>query len=104
MSVPAPVSVCMIVKNEQHQIENCLKSIRPHVAELCIVDTGSKDDTPAICQRYADKFEVYTDANDSEGRITSFSRARQRSFDLASKEWTMWIDGDDEVRGAENLG
>lgn len=103
MSAPAPVSVCMIVKNEQHQIENCLKSIRPHVAELCIVDTGSRDDTPNICRRYADKFEVYTAANDDEGRITSFSQARQRSFDLATNEWVMWIDGDDEVRGAENL-
>lgn len=103
MTSPAPVSVCMIVKNEQHQIANCLKSIRPYVAELCIVDTGSKDETPAICREYADKFEVYTEANDPEGRITSFSQARQRSFDLATQPWTMWIDGDDEVRGAENL-
>jgi glycosyltransferase involved in cell wall biosynthesis len=93
----------MIVKNEQHQIENCLKSLRPHVAELCIVDTGSKDETPEICRKYADKFEVFTDCNDSEGRITSFSQARQRSFDLATNPWTMWVDGDDEVRGAENL-
>jgi len=104
MTSPAPVSVCMIVKNEQHQIENCLKSIRPHVAELCIVDTGSKDETPAICRKYADKFEIFTDCNDSEGRIMSFSQARQRSFDLATNPWTMWVDGDDEVRGAENLG
>jgi glycosyltransferase involved in cell wall biosynthesis len=103
MTSPAPVSVCMIVKNEQHQIENCLKSLRPHVAELCIVDTGSKDETPAICRKYADKFEVYTECNDSEGRITSFSQARQRSFDLATNPWVMWVDGDDEVRGAENL-
>ncbi len=103
MGSPAPISVCMIVKNEQHQIANCLKSIRPHVAELCIVDTGSKDETPAICRDFADKFEVYTEANDSEGRITSFAQARQRSFELASQPWTMWIDGDDEVFGAENL-
>lgn len=103
MTSPAPVSVCMIVKNEQHQIANCLKSIRPYVEEICIVDTGSKDDTPAICRDFADKFEVYTECNDSEGRIASFAQARQRSFSMATRKWTMWIDGDDEVRGAENL-
>jgi len=98
------VSVCMIVKNEQHQIENCLKSLRPFVQELCIVDTGSSDETPAICKKYADKFEVFTGCNDPDGKIASFSQARQRSFDLASHPWVMWVDGDDEVRGAENLG
>lgn len=103
MIKPADVSVCMIVKNEQHQIENCLKSIRPYVKEIVIVDTGSTDDSPTICKKYADKFEVFTGCNDADGKITSFSMARQRSFDLASFDWAMWIDGDDEVQNAENL-
>lgn len=103
MTSRAPVSLCMIVKNEENQIENCLKSIRPFVDQIVIVDTGSKDKTPEICRRYADTFETFTACNDADGRITSFAKARQRSFDLASHEWAMWIDGDDEVQGAENL-
>ena len=99
----APVSVCMIVKNESGQIESCLKSIRPYVSEICVVDTGSTDNTPETVKKYADKFEVYTDCNDDEGRIEDFSKARQRSFELATSPWTMWVDGDDEVQGAENL-
>lgn len=100
----APVSVCMIVKNEVGQIESCLKSIRPHVAEICVVDTGSTDGTLDIVKRYADKYEVYTKCNDDEGRIRSFADARNRSFSLATQPWTMWIDGDDEVQGAESIG
>lgn len=101
--MPAPVSVCLIVKNEERQLESCLSSLRPHVDEICVVDTGSTDSTPDIARRFADKFEIYTGCNDSEGRIMSFSDARSKSFELASLPWVMWVDGDDEVHGAERL-
>jgi len=103
MTDVAPVSVCIIVKNEGGQFENCLKSIRPYVAEICIVDTGSSDSTPSIAKSYADKFEIFTECNDDHGLIASFSVARQRSYELGTKPWSMWVDGDDEVFGAENL-
>lgn len=35
----------MIVKNEAHVIERCLKAARPHISRWCIVDTGSTDGT-----------------------------------------------------------
>lgn len=103
MGDKAPISVCLIVKNEIGQIESCLKSIRPYVEEIVVVDTGSSDGTLEIIKKYADVVEIFTECNDPEGRITSFSVARQRSFDLATKPWVMWIDGDDEVQGAEKL-
>lgn len=99
----APVSVCLIVRNESAQLESCLRSIRPHVEEICIVDTGSEDSTPDIARKYADKFEVFTECNDEQGRIENFALARQRSFSLATRKWVFWVDGDDEVRGMENL-
>jgi 2-polyprenyl-3-methyl-5-hydroxy-6-metoxy-1,4-benzoquinol methylase/glycosyltransferase involved in cell wall biosynthesis len=99
----APVSLCLIVKNEEAQLEACLRSIRPHVAEINIVDTGSTDSTPDIARKYADKFEVFTACNDVDGLIENFSMARQRSYEMATQPWTMWIDGDDEVVGAEHL-
>lgn len=102
--MPAPVSVCLIVKNEEKQLESCLNSLRPHVAEICVVDTGSSDSTPDIARRFADRFEVYTGCNDTEGRIASFADARNRSFDLATQPWVFWVDGDDEVQGADRIG
>lgn len=103
MSSGPEISACLIVKNESRQIESCLKSIRPHVQELCVVDTGSDDGTPEIVKKYADKFEVFTECNNSDGLIERFDVARDRSFGLATKPWVMWIDGDDEVQGAERL-
>jgi glycosyltransferase involved in cell wall biosynthesis len=75
--VKAPISACLIVKNEIGQIENCLKSIRPYVEEIVVVDTGSTDGTPEIVKKYADIFEVFTGCNDSEGRIFFFSKTKK---------------------------
>jgi glycosyltransferase involved in cell wall biosynthesis len=99
----APISACLITRNEQANIEACLQSIRPYVNEIVVVDTGSTDDTPAIAQKYADKWERFTACNDANDRIEDFSLARQRSFDLATQPWVMWIDGDDVLEGGAKL-
>lgn len=101
--MPTPISACLIVRDDASTIEECLKSIRPHVDELVVVDTGSVDETPEIVRKYADRFELYTGCNDEQGRIASFCDARNRSFELASNDWVVWADGDDVVRGAENF-
>ncbi len=97
------ISACLIVKNEEKNIENCLLSIRQFVDEIVIVDTGSTDNTYKICEKYADIIEVYTCCNDENGCIADFSNARQRSFDLATNETVLWIDGDDVVSGCERI-
>ena len=99
----APISVCMMVRDEEVQIEACIKSFIDYVEELVIVDTGSSDKTPEICKKYTDKFYTYTDCNDSEGRINDFSEARNKSFSYATKPYILWVDGDDEVQNAQNL-
>jgi len=101
--VIAPISVCLIVRDETAQLEKCLSSVRPHVAEIVIVDTGSVDGSQDIARRYADRFESYSGCNHPSGLMRSFADARQKSFSLATQPWTMWIDGDDEVVGAEHL-
>ncbi len=93
----------MIVKNEEFHLEDCLKSIRPFVEEIVIVDTGSTDKTLEVAAKYADIVETYTDCNYDDGQIRSFAEARQKSFDLATQPWVMWIDADDVMQGAEHL-
>jgi glycosyltransferase involved in cell wall biosynthesis len=97
------LSCCMLVRDDESTLEACLASIRPHVDELIVVDTGSEDNSPAIAQKYADHWERWTACNDEQGRIDDFAAARNRSFKMATGDWVCWIDADDLVRGAENL-
>jgi glycosyltransferase involved in cell wall biosynthesis/2-polyprenyl-3-methyl-5-hydroxy-6-metoxy-1,4-benzoquinol methylase len=99
----APISMCIIVKNDEACLEQCILSFKDFVEEIVIVDTGSTDGTPAIAKKYADIFEVYTDCNDKDGKINSFADARNRSLLHATKKWIMWIDSDDILSGGENL-
>jgi len=41
----------MIVRDEAHVIERCLKSVKPFITSWCIVDTGSLDDTADIVRK-----------------------------------------------------
>jgi len=84
------LSLCMIVKNEAETLEKCLSLARPHVHEIVIVDTGSTDGTQEIAQRYADVYEEIEWPD-------SFSIARNYSFDLASGEFILILDGDEYI-------
>lgn len=105
MSTRAPVSVCMIVRDEAACLGACLDSIRPYVEEIVVVDTGSVDDTQGVALRHkADILKKFTDCNDPEtGLIEDFSLARNYSFSLGSQPWRFWIDGDDELVGGAEL-
>lgn len=91
-------SICMIVKNEEKNIERCLKSLNYLVengfAELIIVDTGSTDKTVEIAKKYSEKiyFHPWRD---------SFSEARNWSVSLATGEYIFIVDGDDEIKENE---
>ena len=42
------ISLCMIVRDEEPRIAHALQSALPHVDEVVVVDTGSRDRTPHI--------------------------------------------------------
>jgi glycosyltransferase involved in cell wall biosynthesis len=84
------ISLCMIVKNEELNLANCLNSIKDVIDEIIIVDTGSTDKTKEIAKEFTDK--IY----DFEW-IYDFSAARNFSFSKATCDYIMWLDADDLV-------
>ena len=82
-----PISVCIIAKNEEKYIEECLRKLKPYGFEIVVADTGSTDATKEIASRYADKVVDFTWIND-------FSAARNFCAKQASNNWILALDCD----------
>jgi glycosyltransferase involved in cell wall biosynthesis len=82
------LSVIIITKNEQDNIEDCLESVK-WADEIIVVDSGSVDKTEEICRKYTDNFYVM----DWPG----FGIQKQRALELASHEWVLSIDADERI-------
>lgn len=83
-----PITVCMIAKNEDIHIEECLKRLRPCKFEIVVVDTGSVDRTIEAARKYTDKVYHFDWCND-------FSAARNFAISQASNDWVLNIDCDE---------
>ena len=89
------VSLCMIVKNEEHNLAELLDDVCPVLEEVVIVDTGSTDQTLEIL---AAKQKQYPNlVVDHFEWVENFSKARNFSFTKATQDWVFWVDGDDRV-------
>ena len=84
------LSVCMIVKDEERNIERCLDSIKELSDEIIVVDTGSTDKTIEIYKSYDAKVIKHKWNND-------FSEARNISIDNATKDYILFLDADEEI-------
>jgi len=82
------VSLCMIVKNEEDVIARCLESVKNHVDEIIIVDTGSTDKTKEVLSNYDVKLYEFA-WNDN------FSDARNFAKDKATMDWILQLDADE---------
>lgn len=84
------LSLCMIVKNEEQGLAQCLDSARALVDEVIVVDTGSNDKTKEIAFKYTNKVYDFTWEND-------FSKARNFSISKANNDWILVLDADEIV-------
>ncbi len=82
------ISACMIVKNEEKLLPQCLESIKDYVDEIIIVDTGSTDRTVEIAKSYGAKVYHHPWEDD-------FSKHRNQSISYATSEWVFIIDADE---------
>lgn len=83
-----PISVCIITKNEEVNIEKCLAPLMPYGFEIVVVDTGSTDRTKEVAAKYTDKIYDFEWCDD-------FSAARNFSLSKASHNYVLILDSDE---------
>ena len=88
--LPAGLSLCMIVKNEERFLAECLASVRDVVDEINVVDTGSTDRTVEIARSFGANVIVREWRND-------FAWARNEALAMATRRWTLVLDADEEI-------
>src|SRR5581483_225880 len=91
----------MIVKNESHVIERCLKSVKPLIDYWVIVDTGSSDGTQKIIKKFM---------KDIPGKLyerpwKDFAHNRNEALKLAKNkaDYVLWMDADDALEYSEDF-
>jgi tetratricopeptide (TPR) repeat protein/glycosyltransferase involved in cell wall biosynthesis len=89
-SKKVPVSLCMIIKDEEKYLARCLTSLKPIVDEMIVVDTGSTDRSKDIATCLGAKVCDYDWEND-------FAAARNFSISQAAGEWILIMDGDEVI-------
>ncbi len=84
------LSACLIVRDEAHQLGECLSSIAAVADEVVVHDTGSRDDTVACARALG--------ARVSEGTFDGdFAAARNAALARCRGEWILWIDADERL-------
>ena len=89
------ISICMIVKNEEENLPRLLQSVEGLADEVIVVDTGSKDNTVSIAREFGARVSHFPWCDD-------FSAARNESLKHATKDFILWLDGDDELKKEEH--
>ena len=86
------LSACLIVKDEEARLPECLASLHGLVDEIVVYDTGSTDGTVDIARAAgALVVEGYWDHD--------FSRARNAALSHCSGQWILHVDADEAVEG-----
>lgn len=93
-SVPN-LTVCMIVRDEARTLDRCLASIAGLYDELCVIDTGSRDDSVAMLLSRGARLITDTSCNGEDGRIVDFAKARNAVLRMATGDWILQIDADE---------
>lgn len=84
------ITVCLIVKNEERFLGQCLKSVRDLAHQIVVVDTGSTDRTVEIAKEHGAEVHSFEWCDD-------FSAARNAALERARGDWVLVLDADEEL-------
>lgn len=91
------ITVIVPIYNRAKYLDACLESIRKQTyenLEIILIDDGSTDDSPALCDAYAEKDRRIRVIHKENGGLSS---ARNAGIECASGQWLSFIDSDDSI-------
>ena len=91
------ISIIVPCYNVELYLKDCVESIIEQTYpnwELILVNDGSKDQTPQLCDQYAAKDHRITVIHQVNGGLVS---ARNAGYEVATGYWIMYVDGDDWI-------
>lgn len=83
-------SLCIIVKNEEKNLPDCLRTAQGLFDEIVVTDTGSTDGTREVAQKFGARIVEFP-------WVDSFASARNAGLEVARGKWIMWLDADDRL-------
>lgn len=84
------IALVMIVRDEARCIARCLRSVRPWVDEMIVLDTGSTDGTVALARAEGAVVHDFKWLDD-------FSLARNAALALTTADWCLVLDADETL-------
>ncbi|MFL5296615.1 MAG: glycosyltransferase family 2 protein [Phenylobacterium sp.] len=92
------LALVMIARDEARAIGRALRSAKPHVDAMIVLDTGSTDETVPIAEGLGAEVHRFDWCDD-------FAEARNAALDLSDAAWNLVLDADEWIEGeAEALG
>lgn len=90
------ISFIVPVYNVEPYLRECIESIRKQQGswELILIDDGSPDTCPVICDEYAGEDNRIKVIHKQNGGVSS---ARNAGLDVAQGEWIWFVDADDYI-------
>lgn len=93
------ISVCILAKNESKNITKTINSVKDHVQEVIVIDDSSTDNTAELAKACGAKVISFP----YEISKVGFDGALNFCISQATKEWVLWIDGDELLDNPEKL-
>ena len=90
------LSICVCAYNAQDTLARCLDSLckQKIEKEIIVVNDGSTDQTPLICEEYAKKYDFVHVLHQSNEGVAS---ARNAALKAAQGDYITYVDSDDEA-------
>jgi glycosyltransferase involved in cell wall biosynthesis len=93
----AHVTLCMIVKDEEAMLADCLASVRDLVDDMVVVDTGSRDATPHIARKAGARVVSFGWRDDfAAARNEALRHVRPVKSGRAG-DWVIQLDADERL-------